>query len=183
MNQRDVESAINLWVMTVAIVEPDIAQDGLFKLFAQAEMMALQHVLDASVEAFDHAVGLEPHRRSEAMLDAQFGAKSVELVRAGGRAGAQAEHSVGELLAVIGEDPHDLHRRGALQTTQEAAHVSRRLRRVNAHEDPARGAVDGDEQITAAFLVGHLRQELHVDMHIARFVIFERLARVWPPPA
>ena len=62
-------------------------------------MVALQYVLDAAVEPLDHAVRLRPHRRSEAVLDAEIGAEPVEGVGAGGGAPAQAEEAVGELLA------------------------------------------------------------------------------------
>ena len=62
--------------------------------------MALQDVLDPAIEAFDHAVGLRPHRRGQAMLDAETGAEAVEVVVARGGAPPQAEEPVGELLAI-----------------------------------------------------------------------------------
>lgn len=62
--------------------------------------MALQDVLDPAVEALDHAVGLWPHRRREAVLDARLGAEQVEFVLFCGGALAQAEEPVGEGLSV-----------------------------------------------------------------------------------
>src|SRR6056297_3219310 len=99
--------------------------------------MALQDILEPPVEALHHAVGLRPHRWREAMLDPETGTEAVELVVARGRALAQAEQPVGELLAVVGENTCDLHRRGALQVAQEAARVGGRLRWVDADEDPS----------------------------------------------
>jgi hypothetical protein len=75
----------------LAVIEPDVAQDGLFELFAAAEVMALQDVLDAAVEPLDHAIGLRVHRRCEAVLDAELGAEVVEVVAACGAALSQAE--------------------------------------------------------------------------------------------
>ena len=49
------------------------------------------------------------------MLDAQFGAELVELVFACGRALAQAEQAVGELLAVIGQNGPNPDWAGAFQ--------------------------------------------------------------------
>jgi hypothetical protein len=62
-------------------------------------VVALQHLLDRAVEALDHTVGLRRLGRGQSVLDAQFGAELVELVFACGRALAQAEQAVGELLA------------------------------------------------------------------------------------
>jgi|GEM_PF-3158680 len=47
-------------------------------------MVALQYLLDPSVETLDHAVGLRGFRRCQAVFDVQFGAELVELVGAGG---------------------------------------------------------------------------------------------------
>ena len=59
-------------------------------------MVALQHLLDPAVEAFDHAVGLRVLRQRQSVLDAKVTAKQVELVLAGGAALARAEQAVGE---------------------------------------------------------------------------------------
>ena len=53
--------------------------------------MALQDVFNPAVEPLDHAVCLWPHWWREAMLDAEIGAKLVELMLSRGRALAQAK--------------------------------------------------------------------------------------------
>ena len=161
----------------LAVVEVDVAQEGLLQVLAAVEAMALQDILDPAVEALDHAVRLRPHRRCEAMLDAEFCAEHVELVLACGRALAQAEQPVGESLAVVRQHAGDLHRRRALQVAQEAAGVGRGLRGIDSHEDPARRPVDRHEQIAAAVLVGHLGQILDVDVQVAGFVGLEAAMR------
>lgn len=157
----------------LAVVEVDVAQDGLLQVVAALEPMALKNILDATVESLDHAVCLRPHRGCEAVLDAELGAEQVELVLSGSGAFAQAEQPVGEGLSVVGEHPGDLHRGRALQIAQEAARVGRGLRRIDAHEDPARRAVDGYEEISAPILVGHLGQVFHVDMQVAGLICLE----------
>ena len=62
--------------------------------------MALQDVFDPAVEPLDHAICLWSHWLREAMLDAEIGAKLVELMLSRGRAIAQAKQPVGESLAV-----------------------------------------------------------------------------------
>jgi len=81
------------------VVEPDVAVQRGFQFLARAEVVALKHLLDPAVEAFDHAVGLRRFRWGQAVLDAQFGAELVEFVVARRGTLAQAEQAVGELLA------------------------------------------------------------------------------------
>lgn len=81
--------------------------------------------------------------------------------------------TVGKLRAVIDQDLADLNGRGQLQAAQEIdtavlGHVA-----VDVHENPARGSVDGDEQVAARALVRHLRQVLDVDMDEAWLVVLE----------
>ena len=40
------------------VVKPDIAVQRRPQLYARPNMLALQHVLDAAVDPFDHALGL-----------------------------------------------------------------------------------------------------------------------------
>ena len=56
-------------------------------------MVRLQHLLDAGVDAFDHAIGLRVHRWRQALFDTQIGAQLIKLVPAGGGALAQAEQA------------------------------------------------------------------------------------------
>src|SRR6056297_1413871 len=95
----------------MAVVEADVAKDGLLEVLAAAEAVALQDVLDPAVEAFNHAVGLWPHWRGQAMLDTELVAEAVEVVVSGCGALSQAEEPVGELLAIVVEHTGDPHRR------------------------------------------------------------------------
>ena len=96
----DGRSAFQDGLRQLAVVEPDVAQNGLFEILAAAEVVALEHVLDPAVYRLDKAVGLGAHGRGQAVLNLELGAELVEIVVAGGGAAAQAEQPVGELLAV-----------------------------------------------------------------------------------
>ena len=96
------------------VVEHIAVQRG-FQVFARMDVMRLQHLLDPTVEALDHAIGLRVRRRAEAMLDAKLGAEPIELVLAGGAAPAQAEQAVGEFAAAIGLGGADAQRASAFQ--------------------------------------------------------------------
>ncbi len=133
----------------LAVVEVDVAQEGLLQVLAAPEAMALKDILDPAVEAFDHTVRLRPHRGCKTMLDAEVRAEQVELVLSGGGASSQAEQPVGEGFSVVRQDLGNLHRRRALQVAQEPPRIGRGLRRVDAHEDPARRPVDGHEEVRA----------------------------------
>ena len=161
----------------LAVVEVDVAQDGVFEVLAASEAVALQDILDPAVGAFDRAVRLRPHRGCEVVLDAEVGAEQVELVLSCGAALAQAEQSVGEGLAIVGQNPGDLHRGGTFEIAQEPPRVGRSLRRIDADEDPPCGAVDGHEELAPPLLVRHLRQVFHVDMQVAGLVGLEGAVR------
>ena len=60
---------------------------------------------------------------------------------------------------------------------EEGAGMVGAFGRQDLDVDPARGAVDGGEEVLAAVLIGHLGQVLHIDVHEARFVVLERLGR------
>ena len=93
----------------------DRAQQRGFAVFAADEPVALQHLLDAAVEAFDPAVGLRMDRRGEAVFDAEVSAQAVKVMLAGSGTLAQAEQSVGEFLAIIGQNARDPHRASPLE--------------------------------------------------------------------
>ena len=97
------------------VVEMDISHQRGFQVFAVDEMVALQDVLDAAVEALDHAIGLRMHRRRETVLDAKLIAEPVEIVAPRGGAFTQAEPPIGEFAAVIGQDAGDFERAGAVE--------------------------------------------------------------------
>jgi hypothetical protein len=73
---------------------------GHLQFFAGSEVVALEDVLDATVEPLDHAVGLGRFRRGQTMLDIEGRTKRVELVLAGRSALAQTEEAIREFLAI-----------------------------------------------------------------------------------
>ena len=137
-------------------------------------MVALQNLLNTTVETFDHTVGLGRLRRGQAMLDVQGGAERVELMFASRSTFAQAEEAIGELFSIISEYGADAHRAGAFQVTQEAPRIGRCLAVADTNKDPAGRSVDGHEEVTAAALIGHLWQVFHIDMDVAGLVGLER---------
>ena len=118
-------------------------------------MVALQNLLDAAVEALDHAVGLRRLRRREAMLDVEGGAQFAELVLAGRGTLAQAEEAIRELLAVIRKNGTDAQRASAFQVTKEAAGIGCRRGLEDADQNPACRPVDCHEEIAPRGLVSH----------------------------
>ncbi len=101
------------------------------------------------------------------MVDAVRGAGLVEGVLAGdlfvffGKA-------IGELAAVVGEHRLDFDGCDSLQATQKVGAALLALVRIETEPDPARGPIDGYEQVTPRAFVRHLRQVFDVDMHKAR---------------
>jgi hypothetical protein len=53
--------------------------------------------------------------RGQTVRDAEVAAELIERVLSSGAAFAQAEQSVGELFAIVGENGADAHRPGAFQ--------------------------------------------------------------------
>ena len=75
-----------------------------------------------------------------------------------------AAKAVGELAAIVGEQLDDGNRTGFVELDQEVGATTVGLVGIDLHEDPARGAVDGDEQVTAFGFIRHLRQVLDIHM-------------------
>lgn len=67
------------------------------------EVVGVEHVADAAIEALDHAIGFRRPGLGQAVLDAQGPAQPVELVMATGLTLARGEQAIGELLAVVGQ--------------------------------------------------------------------------------
>jgi len=172
LHRADV-AEVALW--NVMIVERRVALQSVIEVFAGAKAYGVEHVADASVEAFDHAVGLWSGGFDQAMLDGVLGAEAIERVAAGGRALAGGAEAVGELLAVVGQQCGDFERGGGEQALEETAGAGGGLVRQAFEVDPAGGAVDGDEQIRALVLVGHLRQVFDIHVHEAGGVVLEAL--------
>jgi hypothetical protein len=77
--------------------------------------------------------------------------------------------SVRILLILIGE--------ASLSRRRKIDAACLRYVSIDVHEDPSRGAVDGDEQVAACALVRHLGQILDIDVDEARLVVPEGLFR------
>ena len=157
------------------IIKVEIAPQGGFQVTGGGEGRGFQHLGDATVEAFDHAVGLRVFGLDQAMVDAVVGAGPVEDVLAGGLALAGGAKAVGELFAVVGQHGAKAKRDFGPQAFQEAGGGGGGFVGSNLEVDPAAGSVDGGEQVTVFGFVGHPGQILHVHMHEAWFVVFESL--------
>jgi hypothetical protein len=70
---------MGLW-WRVMVVQPDIALEHGFEILAATEMVRTQDLGDAAVEALDHAVGLGPARRDEAVRDVELDAALIKAV-------------------------------------------------------------------------------------------------------
>ena len=137
--------------------------------------MALKHLFDPAIEAFDHPVCLGRFGRGQAVFDLQRGAQLVDLMRPCGSLFAHAEQAVCELFTVVREDRANAHWASPLQITQKTSRVGRSLVVVDPDKDPTCGSVDGYKEVTALCLVLHLRQIFHIDVKVTRFIGFEGL--------
>ena len=90
------------------IVERRVALQGVIEVLAGAKACGVEHVADAPVEAFDHAVGLWAGGSDQAMLNSVLGAEAIDRVAADGFALAGGFEAVGELLAVVGQQCGDV---------------------------------------------------------------------------
>jgi len=85
------------------------------------------------------------------MLDARLPAQSVEHVRTAGLLlPDDSREAIGELTAVVGEQLDDLDWAGLLDPGEEIDTAAIGLVGVQIDEDPARGAVDDNEQIVSS---------------------------------
>ena len=75
---------VECFLRQVLVVQPDVARERGFQIRATLEVVASQHLADATMEAFDHAVGLRATDGRQAVFDAQGCAELVERVLAGG---------------------------------------------------------------------------------------------------
>ncbi|KLN52043.1 hypothetical protein VPARA_68440 [Variovorax paradoxus] len=116
-------------------------------------------------------------RGTQAVHVAQQCALLVKRMAARGFA-LPGRKAVCELAAVVGQHGPDGHRRSALEAAQKVAAAELALVAIDAHVDPARGAVDGDKQIAPAPFIGHLRQVLDVNVNKTRLVVLEGFRRL-----
>jgi hypothetical protein len=153
----------------VFVVEQAIAEQGLFKVFAAHEMMGLQDVRDAPIEALDPSVGLWRPGTGQAMLNGKRGAQLIELMPTAGFL-VTAKQADGEFLAVVRQDLLEVNPTGPGEVFQEGPGAPGGLVFPYFQEHPAGRPVDDDKQITPSRLVRHPRQVFHVHVQEARFI-------------
>jgi len=127
---------------------------------------AVEVFAEASVEAFDHAVGLRPKRPGEAMGDGARGAEPVEGMGAGGFVVRFAflvdGEAVGELGAVVGQDGVDREREAVEKALEKSGGGGGTTVGEDFEIDKAGGAIDRDIGVAAA--TSQRRQVFDIDM-------------------
>ena len=145
------------------VVDFQVIAQRRFQFGPGGETGLVDDLADAAIEAFDNAVGLRVTRRNQSMFDHQLLAQHVkDMLAAWDTVAADrifflAGKTVGELAAVVSEQFDDGDRASIFQFEQEVGTAAVGLVGIDFHEDPARGAVNGDEQVTAFGFIGHLR--------------------------
>jgi hypothetical protein len=86
------------------VVQPGIAQQGVFQVLPTDEVMAAQDLLDAAIEALDHAVRLRASSRVSRCSAPRL-AKLVELMVAAASM-LRAKQAIGKLLAIVASPKH-----------------------------------------------------------------------------
>jgi len=155
------------------VVDVGILHQGPFQVLTAAEAGGFEDLGDPTVEAFDHPVGLRAFGWDEAVLDAMALAGLVEKVAAGRFTFPGGAEAVGKLLAVVGQDLGDVEGGLGDQAVEEGGGDLGFLGGMDLQVDPTTGPVDGDEEVTAPALVGHLGQVLDVDVDEPGFVVLE----------
>ena len=122
------------------IINPFIPFQRLLQVLRAVEARCRQHLADAPVKAFYHAVRLRVTRRTQAMLDAILCAHLVKNVFARGGSLAATLEPVGEFFSVVGQYLNDDKRRFFRQPLQKTSGVVRALVRQNFQIDLPRVA-------------------------------------------
>ncbi len=159
------------------IIEMPILLQGRFQVASGDERGAFQHLGDATVEAFDHPIGLRMLGLDQSVLDAVHGAGLIEAVLAGGLALTGGAKAVGELFSIVGQHGANAKRGLGPKALQKASGGGGGLVGLDLEIDPAAGAINGGDQIAMFGLVGHSRQVLHIHMHEPRRVGLEGLGQ------
>jgi len=92
------------------VVQGRVPQQRLLQVLPTLEAVASQHIGNAPVEAFDHAVGARRSGLGQPVFNPQAGTQLIELVLPRGLPGPRGEEPIGELLAVVGEHLLNAHR-------------------------------------------------------------------------
>ncbi len=90
------------------VVQGHVAQQRAVQIFLAVKAMRVQDIGNATVETLDHAVGSGCPGLGQAVLDAQLLTQQIKLMLAAGLALAAGKQAIGELLAVVGQQPGDL---------------------------------------------------------------------------
>lgn len=152
------------------VVDFQVIAQRRFELSPRREAGLVDDLADAAIEAFDHAIGLRMAWWDQAVLDHQLPAQDVKGMLAsrdtvaGFRVLLLAGETARELAAVVGEQLDDGDRTGLFDLEQKVGAAAVGLVGIDIHENPARGTVNRDEQVTAFSFVGHLRQVLDIHM-------------------
>lgn len=85
---------------------------------------------------------------------------------------------IGELLAVIGQQLGDLDRVSLVQGLQEGPGTGGCLVGFDLYKHPARGSIDGHEEVATLSFILHLRQVLHIHVQIIGHIALEGLVRL-----
>lgn len=160
------------------VVQSHVTHERLLQILTTGESMGFEHIGNAPIKAFDHAIGSGRAWPGQAMFNVQGLAQLIKLMVARGLALTAGKQSVSELLAVVGQDFLYFDRTSLVQGVQKRASCSGRLVTLDLNEHPARGAVNGHKQIAPAGLVRHLGQVFDIDVNEPRFVAFEGFVRL-----
>lgn len=163
------------------VVHLHITKERAVQILLAVEAVCFEHVRNPAIETLDHTVGSGRSGLGQTVLNVQLLAQQVKLMVAAGLLLSTGKQTVGELLAVVAQDARDLDRTGLVQGFQENPGVAGRLAGFDLHEHPARGPVNGHEQVASLALAGHLRQVFDIHMHKARLVALEGLVRFLGP--
>ena len=159
----------------LAVVELQVVPEGGGQFGGVAELGTLQQFGDAPVEALHHAIGLWAVGRDQTVLGADIAAGPVEGMPSGRFAFALDGETVGELLAIVGQEFLDSKRAGGSQALEESLGTGGPLVGQNLEVDPPAGAVNRHAEVSVIGLVRHLRQFLEVDVEVAWSVVLEGL--------
>lgn len=157
------------------VVQGHVTRERLLQILTTGESMGFEHIGNAPIEAFDHAIGSGRAWLGQAMFNVQGLAQLIKLMVARGLALSAGKQSIGEPLAVVGQNFLYLDRSSLVQGAQKRASGSSRLVALDLNEHPARGTVNGYKQIAFAVLVGHLGHLFDIDVNEPRLVAFEGL--------
>lgn len=106
--------------------------------------------------------------------DAMIGTATIERMGSAGLLVRLGE-AVGEGAIVVGQQLDDAKRGTGANCVEKSTGGLLRLVRMQFQEGPARGAIDGDEQVAPTPLLGYLRQIFDVDVDGCGRIVLEGL--------